>query len=347
MKEHTSNLPTFSIVFETENLSSVELDNIYQSLASLESQNIPISHAKEFLIIDGGYAPENVIAELSAKYPWINVRRMPGIGYHEAKMTGASLATGDIVVFCDSDCIYASNWLSSILTTFLQSSNINVVAGETSTPVRNAYELAIAMHYFFPRFSRQKDPYESHSYFLNCVAFRRDFLLQNPIPTDLPLYRSNCQIHIHYLCTLKGYTIWKHPQAQAVHEPPTISFITWRYLLRGRDRVLREFIKRDLTTSEIIKDFKFSDQLNLTLHQKFSMVSQTLRQARVFNLHQVITVLREDPWRIFLVPIALPLMVWFEIVYTLGSAITYFRPNFLLKLYKQVESEMSVPVSTV
>jgi hypothetical protein len=39
-----------------------------------------------------------------------------------------------------------------MLTTSWQNSEINVVAGETSTPVRNPYELAIAMHYFFPGF---------------------------------------------------------------------------------------------------------------------------------------------------------------------------------------------------
>ena len=104
-------LPSFSLIYETENLCSVELENIYRSLASLASQTISITDANEFLIIDGGYAPDEVITELCDRYPWITIKRISGIGYYKAKMTGAELATGDIIIYCDSDCVYTSNWL--------------------------------------------------------------------------------------------------------------------------------------------------------------------------------------------------------------------------------------------
>jgi hypothetical protein len=107
---------------------------------------------------------------------------------------------------------------------FAQRLDVDTIAGETVTPIRNIYELAIANHYFFPRWSGQEFPYLSERYFLNNVAFRRDFLLQNPIPTQLPLYRGNCLLHAYYLTSLKGYKIWEHPQVRATHEPPTLSF---------------------------------------------------------------------------------------------------------------------------
>lgn len=337
MKKQATKLPSFSIVFETENLSSVELENIYLSLGSLEKQEISIASANEFLIIDGGYAPPEVIEQISSKYPWIAIKQIPGIGYHEAKMMGATLATGEIIVFCDSDCVYTSNWLKSILTTFTEKLDINIVAGETSTPIRNPYELAIALHYFFPRFSHQEQPYSSQGYYLNSVAFRRDFLLQNPIPVNLPLYRSNCQIHIHYLHS-HGYEILKHPQAQANHEPPTMSFISWRYLLRGRDRVLREQIKLSLTNSADLKNIAQLTGDYTTRSQKINGVIRTLWQATPFKKEQIIAVLQEDLRRIFLLPLALPIVIYFEILYTIGSIVTYFQPNLLLNLYKQKEN---------
>ncbi|RAM51571.1 MAG: glycosyltransferase family 2 protein [Hapalosiphonaceae cyanobacterium JJU2] len=326
------NIPSFSIVFETENLSSVELENIYRSLASIAAQDISPEQANEFLIIDAGYAPQEVIDEICSKYPWITVQKAPGLGYYEAKMLGATLATGEIIVYCDSDCIYVSNWLRNILTTFLQSADINVVAGETSTPVRNVYELAIAMHYFFPRFSYQEEAYISGYYFLNAVAFRRDFLLQYPIPTNLPLFRGNCDIHCYSLNDLNGNKIWKHPKAQAIHEPPTSSFSIWRYLLLGRDHVLAARIKYLLTKNQDNNDYS---QLtaDLALPQKIKGIISTIMQIKPFDREKIHAVLQEDKSRSVLLPLAVPIVLWFEFLFVLGSVVTYLKPDLLLRLY--------------
>ncbi|MEL7039042.1 MAG: glycosyltransferase [Cyanobacteria bacterium J06592_8] len=328
--------PSFSIIYETENLASVELENIYRSLASIAAQDTSPNQAKEFLIIDGGDAPPEVIEQLKIKYPWIRVEHRPRIGYYEAKLLGAELATGDIIVYCDSDCVYEPQWLTCILTTFAQNTEINVVAGETSTPVRNAYELAIAFCYFFPRFSKQKNPYASKHYFLNAVAFRRDFLMQNPLPIDLPLYRGNCSLHSYYFCDLKGEVIWKHPQARATHEPPTPDFIFWRYLLRGRDRVLGKALKQRLKAGVDIKDSsKLSSSIQFSLAQKAYGIAQTLFQFKPIRPRQIRRVISQDSHYLLLIPLALPKMLWFELLYTVGSVITYFQPDILLKLYAE------------
>ncbi|MBW4644897.1 MAG: glycosyltransferase [Goleter apudmare HA4340-LM2] len=333
-------LASFSIIFETENLASVELENIYKSLASIANQDISPEQANEFLIIDSGYAPQEVINEICAKYPWITVQKVPGLSYYEAKMLGAKLATGDIIVYCDSDCVYVSNWLRNILTTFLQSADINVVAGETSTPVRNAYELAIAIHYFFPRFSYQEQPYKSDYYFLNAVAFRRDFLMQYPIPTNLPLYRGNCDIHGYSFHFLQGKQIWKHPQAQATHEPPTLSFCVWRYLLMGRDRVLKERIKYLLVKNiEGTDDAQLSTELNWTIPQKIRGIISIIKGIKPFNKERIQIILQEDKSRYFTLPLALPIVLYFELIFAIGSIITYLERDLLLRLYYQSEEK--------
>jgi hypothetical protein len=331
-------LPSFSIVYETENLSSVELENIYRSLASIADQDISPEKANEFLIIDSDYAPQELIDEICSKYPWITVQKAPRIGYYEAKMLGAKLATGEIIVYCDSDCVYGANWLRNILTTFVQDAETNVVAGETSTPVRNVYELAIAIHYFFPRFSYQEQPYESNYYFLNDVAFRRAFLLQHPIPTNLPLYRGNCHLHAFSLHNLSGNKILKNPKAQATHEPPTLSFSIWRYLLMGRDRILMERIKSHLASNPDKKDFpQLTDDLNLTLPQKLTGILSTLKQAKPFNRAKIRSVLQEDKSRSVLLPLTVPIVLWFEFLFIFGSILTYLKPDFLVRLYYKSE----------
>lgn len=333
-------IPSFSIVYETENLASVELENIYRSLGSIAAQDVSPEQANEFLIIDGGNAPPEVIEELCSKYSWITVRQAPGIGYYEAKMLGASLATGEIVVYCDSDCEYETNWLREILTTFWQRSDINIVAGETSTPVRNPYEFALALHYFFPRFSGKKQPYESTRYFLNAVAFRRDFLLQHPIPCDLPIYRGNCVVHAYSLCDLHGYKIWKVPQARSLHEPPTISFIFWRYLLMGRDRVVRKgLLNRLLEESQNSADTATSSAgLSQTFYKKIRLFASSLKWDIQQNSHKVIAVIKENPRLALCLPLVFPMVLGFELLFNIGRAITYFQPDLLLNLYKTGES---------
>jgi glycosyltransferase involved in cell wall biosynthesis len=340
-QERETKFPSFSIVYETENLESVELENIYRSLSSLAAQDISPAQANEFLIIDSGDAPAEVIEQLCSMYPWITVRRVPEIGYYEAKMMGATLVTGEIIVFCDSDCVYEPNWLRNIVTTFRENSDINVVAGETSTPVRNLYELAIAIHYFFPRFSGLEHPYESQNYFLNAVAFRRNFLLQHPIPCDLPIYRGNCWLHAYSLCNLQGYTIWIHPQARAIHEPPTMSFTFWRYLLMGRDQIVRERLKLLLTnTQDTADDSKSSPHLGQTPYQRIrSRAGRVWWELKQLKRKQIITVLREEPRRLILLPLAVPIILWFELLFNIGRAITYFQPDLLLKRYQEIESK--------
>lgn len=335
IKETQANLPSFSIVYETENLTSVELDNIYRSLSSIAAQEVSPERANEFLIIDGGYAPEQVIQELCSMYSWVTVRRIPQISYYSAKMAGAQLASGEVVIFLDSDCVYTPNWLKDVLTVFVENPDINVVAGETSTRVSNSYELAIAMHYFFPRFSKREKPYVSREYFMNAVAFRRSFLIENPIPTNVSLYRGNCNLHCAYLRT-KAHQILKHPQAQALHEPPTLAFLTWRYLLRGRDRVLKQYFQE-----QIVKypDQPLPDTPAFTFSQKIQGVFSTLSRFRPFRIAKIRTSLQEDPKRIFSFPLAIPYFLWFELLYAVGAIATYVKPNLIRDIYYKVSSE--------
>jgi glycosyltransferase involved in cell wall biosynthesis len=334
--------PSFSVVYETENLASVELENIYHSLASLAAQDISPEQANEILIIDSGHAPPKAIEQLCSMYPWITVRQVPGIGYHEAKMMGATLTTGEILLMCDSDCVYESGWLRNMLTPFAQNPDIDIVGGETSTPVRNPYELAIAINFFFPRFSRQKELYESNDYYLNNVAFRRDFLLQHPLPCNLPLYRGNCHLHGYYLQKLQGVKIWRHPQARATHEPPQISLtFFWRYLLYGHDQVVKKRLKLLLKEDQDLSGYsKLSVDLNQTSFQKICSIASEF--VWTFNprrrKRRIMSVLREDPSRLISFPISFLIILWFDLLYLIGSTITYcLESDLLLDLYNQAE----------
>ena len=322
-------LPTFSIIYETENLASLKLENIYPSLDSLVGQDLPVTEANEFFIMDSGDVPDQTLKDLCAKYPWIQTRKIdPDLGYYEAKMKGAGMVTGEILLLCDSDCIYEKNWLRNILTFFAEHKEASIVAGETSTRIQNPYEMAIAMSYFFPRYTGKKEAYEEAHYFCNNVGFLRQFLLNNPIPPALPFFRGNCLVHAFSLHYLEGKKIWKHPGARALHEPPEIKFSFWRHLLLGRDRVLRKKMLAELAEKA----------------GKPGVGSQTkgswwVRVLKVFEIPQIFSVLKENPWRWLLLPFALPIALLLSLLFHLGCLITHFNQDYLLEEYNRYEKK--------
>ncbi len=308
------------MIFETENLATVDLANIYRSLDSIATQEIPPTQANEFLIIESGDTPVQVLNELRAKYPWIQVRPVEsGTGYYEAKMLGARVSTGEIIVFCDSDCFYYPDWLKNILTFYADHPDAQIVAGETSTPIKNAYDFAYAFDFIFPRFSKKSEPYPSHGYFANNISFRRHFLLENPIPTNHPLFRGNCEIHAYVLRNQKGHTIWKIPTAKTLHEPPGMPFIFWRFLMLGQGAVLRK---------------KYFSSLSAENSASPAPPPSVFRKHKLGRIRSIV---KEDPKRLRLLPLSLPLILVYRALFNLGRIITYFKPNYLLDRYNAYE----------
>ncbi|MUG91447.1 glycosyltransferase [Scytonema sp. UIC 10036] len=229
-------LPSFSLVLETENLANADISDFCDSLTSITNQDIFHTHIPKVLLIDSGDLSQEKLKQIQEKCPWIVVHQVPSdTSYYKAKMIGAELVIAEIIVYCDSDCIYEKNWLRNLLTPFVLDSNIQVVAGETTVRGWGPYGTAMALTYIFPQYSGQKNLTKTSQYFLNNVAFRRNFLLKYPIPVELPLYRGNCVIHAQNILS-NGYSLWRQPLARATHAPPNgLSHFFQRFFLIGCD----------------------------------------------------------------------------------------------------------------
>ncbi|WP_035987797.1 glycosyltransferase [Leptolyngbya sp. KIOST-1] len=320
--EHGVKLPSFSIVVETENLSTAEIDGLSQCLDTLAAQDLSPDQANEVLILESGDVPEEVMQQLCARYTWLKVRKIEaGTNYYEAKMKGFSLVTGEILVLCDSDCQYESSWLRSLLTPFALDPEIQVVAGETSLAASSAYDIGIAITYIFPRFSRKRELDCSANYFCNNVAFRQKFLLSHPIPCDLPIYRGNCVVHAHSLAN-KGYQIWQQPSARAVHAAPNgLSHFFWRFLLLGYDA---------LAVARMTGNPEQKDQLVANpLFDLVACVGITVRKTREV-LQRTYRLIVEDPKRLVSLPLALPVVLASYGLFLVGLGIGFVRPRLLL-----------------
>ncbi|PSF39426.1 glycosyl transferase family 2 [Aphanothece hegewaldii CCALA 016] len=317
-------LPNFSMVLETENLETADLEGIFRSLASLEQQKISPLQANEVWLIESGDLPPDLLKQLLNKFPWIQTYTAPSeITYYEAKMLGAKLATGEIIVYFDSDCIYQANWLKNILTPFVQNPDIQIVAGETTTRGEGFYGTAMTLIYIFPPFSSQTEITQTPQYFLNNVAFRRELLLNNPIPIDIELYRGNCVIHAQSLRSL-GYSIWKQPQAKATHAPPeSLSHFFWRFLLIGYDYYWQKQVLSQDKFQKTIDDTVFGSSGKL---EAFSQRIKAIlsKKSHILNL-----------------PLAIPIMLTALMLIFVGYLITLVNPNYLLHFYNQTQKNDS------
>ena len=309
-------LPSFSIVLETENLANADIQGLGTTIEALAQQDPSPTTANEVLLIDGGDTPPDLLAHLCQQYPWIKLHRVPiATHYYKAKMLGAELSTGAIVLYYDCDCSYAPNWLRTMLTSFTHS-DIQIVAGETTTRSAGIYGTAMALSYIFPQYSGQKTLTPVKQYFLNNVAFRREFLLQHPIPTDLPLYRGHCVIHADELGQ-KGYTIWNQPKAQATHAPPNgLLHFFWRFLLIGHDYYWQK---------KLLKGAASSDRTMSGIKGKMQVFYDRINK-----------MIANNPRHLIFLPLAMPIVICSAILIYLGYLITSWKPHYLLEAYDKI-----------
>jgi glycosyltransferase involved in cell wall biosynthesis len=319
-------LPSFSILLETENLASAGTGALEGCLASLARQDLDPRRANEVLILDSGETPPELIASMRERYPWADVAEVGAQSdYYHAKMRGAELATGELVVLCDSDCWYDPGWLGGLIGSFAGAPDVQLVTGQTTTPVDGPFGVAMALAYLFPRTTDGSGMRTSSHYDTNNSAIRRDFLLAHPFPSDLPMYRGNHVIQARSLMR-EGHTIWQQPRAVAIHPlPEGASYFFWRFLLLGDEALTIARFSRAAAAGEKPRGRPFHDAV-LCLAIGGGRVKQLIARAP--------SVFSEDRRRLALLPAAAPIALAATALHWAGLALSYLRPGFLLSVYQ-------------
>jgi glycosyltransferase involved in cell wall biosynthesis len=331
---HTTTLPTFSVVIETENLATADVDGLAASLDSLTRQTVGLERAQEVWIVDSGDVSAEHLAALRVRFPWLRLFRVPeGLDYYDAKMRAALACSGEICVFCDSDCKYDADWLESLLRVFANDPQAAAVGGETRVKAEGVYGLANALVYLFPPFTGTRSPRTSRFYFFNNVAFRLALLRTYPLPSNVPLYRGHCYLHAQGLLRA-GHDILIQPAARASHAPPNgVSHFFWRYLLIGSDEItIRRLLADGDTPTTAIPKFR------PVRDTRYLFAGMYLRAKA--PLRRVWPILAENPGRTLLLPFAAPIVGAAMAAYVAGLVITFWRPGFSLEARRKWEGSI-------
>lgn len=159
-----------------------------------------------------------------------------GVHYYEFKNAGARASKMDIVAFLDSDVLPDRGWAKELTAPLLADENSAAAAGVTHIKPGSSIDAAFAAGWFFPLPSDVKQKPNTRYFFANNVAFRRNYLIQNPFP-EMPegATRGSCS-KLADMMAENNEKISFRPGARAWHPPPNgIDHFIVRALAQGRD----------------------------------------------------------------------------------------------------------------
>ncbi len=238
----------------------------------------------------------------------------PESKYYELKNAAARAATGDVVVFLDSDTIPEDGWLDSLLRP-LGDSSIASVCGCSYIEPAGLWGKAFASLWFFPLRVESRKLEPAKSIFANNFAVRREVFGRYPFRPVPGTSRGAC-ILWHETLLNDGIAVVQSFGARTGHPPPAgLSHFVVRALTHGRDFVLQaQYQRRSLEAGAFGTLGRFA--LNL--------VRSTLN---VFSRRRAIGL---EVWQ---VPLALAVAYAYYGTYFTGEILTHLFPAWMIRRF--------------
>lgn len=234
-----------ALVLETNNLrggADMEkaLDSLKRLVSLLTQQTIPPAMLAQWIITHDGFSAEacaqiSALAGRSIDFVEIDANT----GYYDAKNAGfdrVDAARCDHVVFGDTDCLPASDWLEQLLAPFARATEAPAaVAGRTSYAA-NVLGVALTSidFMYFPSPLRSG---ATRNFYANNVAFKREVFGQYRYQALDGVYRAHCQV-MGLRMQAAGVAIEYAPAAHTEHRLPDTQRETLKLRwMRGKDSV--------------------------------------------------------------------------------------------------------------
>jgi glycosyltransferase involved in cell wall biosynthesis len=236
-----------SVVIEWENAKLSDLARAERMLAELGRQMAEAARRRnlsaELLVLYDSDAvdpsvPRTAIEARLDAAAWpgsIQLVPAPGQRYYEQKNKGASLASGEIVVFLDSDVVPDAGWLEGLLAA-LDDPAVGIVGGETYHATDTLHDKLFAAFWTFPTRRPSRGLYRYKHFYANNLAVRRALILAHPFP-DAPAYRGQCAALAKSLMR-KDIAIFRQGASTVSHPPPEgVRTFFVRALCQGHDSI--------------------------------------------------------------------------------------------------------------
>lgn len=240
----TELLPSLSLVVELENIKTVPAVVLGVVLDNLAAQLRPelgrMSVPPELIFAYEGEASDAdaVIHRIRQEAPALAQLPIQAVGlkdgrYYEIKNEGAKHATGDIIIFLDSDTVPEGDWLNQLVAPFADPS-VLVASGHTFLDTTDFQSRTLALIWFFPLERDDKREASRRSINANNFAARRQWFSDIGRFPPSKGFKVSCSLLYRRLRDAGGDCV--RVQAHCRHEALRgWRFLAWRAAVTGRD----------------------------------------------------------------------------------------------------------------
>lgn len=163
-------IPKISVIIPTYNSQDI----ISDCLQSLEQQTIN-RQLYEIIVVDDGSVDKTT--EVVSSFPDVNLISIPHAGPSVARNSAAKAAAGELIVFTDSDCVPAPDWLEKITAPF-HNQQIIGAKGVYRTTQKNIVSRFVQLEY---QYKYERMARQDHIDFIDTYSavYRKSVFLSN------------------------------------------------------------------------------------------------------------------------------------------------------------------------
>lgn len=234
-----------SVIIEWENMELAGDVRAAAAMMELADQIADLRNEArvQVLVVYGGEAQSlEAIPPRLRQVADLELVSVPGCSYYELKNEGAMRASGDVLVFLDSDVIVEDHWLARILDA-ISSSGVDLVGGSIAVEPSSLVGKAVALCWYFdpPHVRPPSDTLvPARTFFAGGFAVRREVFMRFRFPPmNAGVRRGACRALAAQLVA-EGVGLYRAPSARGWHPAPEWP-VPWfrRAAGLGRDHLLR------------------------------------------------------------------------------------------------------------
>jgi GT2 family glycosyltransferase len=204
-------------------------ESLARTLKALQSFNYPFF---EIIVVnnDSDDATETVIKQFNVIYLFSKKHN----GFSKSRQLAVNAATGDLILWCDDDCVPHEGWIEQFVKRFKESPTLGMAGGKIynvgfpDSMVHKGTEIIVDNCMLKPI----EDPYQATMYANLNLAMRTEALKR--VGGYDPFFKGGYEeIDLNLMMRKAGYEIAYVPEAIVDHYHSTVSFKKGRFFFGG------------------------------------------------------------------------------------------------------------------
>ena len=294
-------------------------DRVYPETLPTEAAHFleRLDRRVEILIVSGDSSICDLEGDIRARLPEcfeLTVLVAPGLEYYPLKNAAAGAATGEVLVFVDSDVVPDPGWMAHLLGSF-GGPEIEVICGQTYVAPTDLYARAFALGWtYLPRDDHGKI-FRPKKFYANTIAFRTEiFRKVGGFPALGKRTRGAASLLRQELTRL-GCSVWENQRAAVDHPPPSsFQHLAIRAIAHGRDHYMKHDEGRHLSG--------LTRSVGIATARLGRGCYRTLRHGSRVGL------------RLWEIPAALTITSTYYAFFALGGVLTHLNPEMMGRRFR-------------